>query len=78
MLDKERNKHARACARSRTRAPTYRQICNTYCFSTAKMIRELVSVLRYTYIALLFCTTVTRVLAKSCAILVLTLLHFIF
>jgi hypothetical protein len=41
------NTHAGTCAH------THRQICNTYCFSTATMIRESASVLRYTYIACL-------------------------
>ena len=39
---------------TRTRAHT--QICNNYCFSTATMIRERASVLRYMYIACLFLT----------------------
>ena len=52
MLDKKAtcaHAHVHAHARqahARTRAHT--QICNIYCFSTAKMIRELASVLRYT------------------------------
>ena len=45
MLDKQGYMHARA--------RTHRQICNTYCFSTATMIRERSSVSRYTYIACL-------------------------
>ena len=36
-------------------ARTHTQICNTYCFSTAKIIRVRASVLRYTYIACLVC-----------------------
>ena len=36
-----------------TRARAHAQICNTYCFFTAIMIREHASVLRYTYIACL-------------------------
>jgi hypothetical protein len=50
-----------ACTRPRSRVPkctharsrTHRPVRNTYCFSTAKMIRERTSVLGYTYIALL-------------------------
>jgi hypothetical protein len=42
--------HARMHARAHT------QICNTYCFSTATMIRERVSMLRFTYIACLVTT----------------------
>jgi hypothetical protein len=38
-------KHAHAC--------THRSISNTYCFSTATMIRETASMLRFTYIACL-------------------------
>ena len=38
MLDKQGDTHAHA------------EICNTYCFSSATMIRERASVLRYTYI----------------------------
>ena len=37
--------HARSVARAHT------EICNTYCFSTTKMIRERASVLPYAYIA---------------------------
>ena len=43
MLDKQGYMHAR----------THRQICNTYCFSTATITRERASLLRYTYIACL-------------------------
>jgi hypothetical protein len=43
--------HKRACTHTHTH--THIQICNTYCFSTAKIIRERASVLRYTYIACL-------------------------
>ena len=45
MLDKE--------GYPRARAHTHRRICNTYCFSTAEVIRESTSMLRYTYIACL-------------------------
>jgi hypothetical protein len=38
MLDKQGDTHAHA------------EICNTYCFSSATMIRERASALRYTYI----------------------------
>ena len=50
------NAHALAYASTRPGIHTYalartrRQICNTYCFSTAKMICERASVLRYTYV----------------------------
>ena len=48
---------ARACTCpgvwARTRARPHRKMCSTYCFSTATMIRESTSVLRYTYIACL-------------------------
>ena len=40
-------------ARARAHTHTHTQICNMYCFSTAKMTRERTSVLRYTYIACL-------------------------
>ena len=40
-------------ARILMQACTFRPITNTYCFSTATMIRERASMLRYTYIALL-------------------------
>jgi hypothetical protein len=52
MLDKQGYMHARFRAYIRTHgsARTHRPICNTYCFSTATMIRERASVLRYTYI----------------------------
>jgi hypothetical protein len=59
MLDKKGYMHARTCTRlrgraqARRRARTHAQICNMYCFSTAKMTRERASVLRYTYIACL-------------------------
>ena len=41
-------------------------ICNSYCFSSATMIRERVSILRYTYIACLVVVVVAdvRMLAK--------------
>ena len=38
---------------ARTHAHTRRPISNTYCFSTATMIRESASMLRYTYIVCL-------------------------
>jgi hypothetical protein len=50
---------ARACTRPRTkaharkRARTHTQMCNIYCSSTATMIRERASLLRYTCIAYL-------------------------
>ena len=61
MLDKKGYTHAHAHVhavghkhqRPRARAHTHTQICNMYCFSTAKMTRERTSVLRYTYIACL-------------------------
>jgi hypothetical protein len=45
-ISKTADTHART--RPRSRAPTQRQICNTYCFSTATMICESASLLRYT------------------------------
>jgi hypothetical protein len=48
-LDKQGYMHARICARPL--ALTHGQICKIFCFSTAKMIRERASTLRYTYIA---------------------------
>ena len=45
--------HAHAPNHPRARAHTHRQICNTFCFSTATMIRELASMLRLMYIACL-------------------------
>jgi hypothetical protein len=38
---------------TRTRAGIHTQICNIYCFSTATMIRERASLLRFTCIACL-------------------------
>jgi hypothetical protein len=50
--------HAQACTHtaghSRTRTHTDRPISNTYCFSTAIMIRERLSVLRCTYNSFVF------------------------
>ena len=49
--------HAHACTRLRalslslSLSHTHTQICNTYCFSTATVVRELASALRYTCIA---------------------------
>jgi hypothetical protein len=59
MLDCQDYMHICACTRPRARihicthahACTYRPISNTYCFSTATMLRERSSLLRYTYIA---------------------------
>jgi hypothetical protein len=55
MLDKQG--YTRACTRPRAPIPTHTpiqtQIYNTYCFSTAKVIRERASVLRHTQIACL-------------------------
>ena len=53
--------HVCACTRPRARVPTrtharahmHTQTSNIYCFSTATMIREHVSILRYAYIACL-------------------------
>jgi hypothetical protein len=55
--------HLCACTRPRALAPTHthartrthtdRQTCNIPCFSTATVIRERASLLRYTYIACL-------------------------
>jgi hypothetical protein len=50
MLDNEGYMHTHARVRTlHARTHTHRQIHNTYCFSTATMIRERTSVLRYTY-----------------------------
>ena len=65
MQDKQDYMHTRACirlltranarmrARARTHTHTHAQMCNIYCFSTATMIRDFASVLRYTYIVCL-------------------------
>jgi hypothetical protein len=51
--------HVRACtlphapAHALMHAQPHTQICNIYCFSTATMIRETASLLRYTYIVYL-------------------------
>jgi hypothetical protein len=47
--------HAHSHALGKTRPPphTHRQICNTYCFSKAIIIRKRASVLSYTYIVCL-------------------------
>jgi hypothetical protein len=54
MLDKQDYTHAQAHApgylHKQVRAHTHTQIYNTYCFSTAKIIIESASLLRYTYI----------------------------
>jgi hypothetical protein len=42
--------------RSGSRACKHAQMCNIYCFSTATVIREHASMLRYTYI---FCLVIT-------------------
>jgi hypothetical protein len=47
MLVRQGYMHACACTH------THRPISNTYCFSTATMIREHASILRYTYIVYL-------------------------
>ena len=49
--------HAHTQHSTRTKARTHTQICNIYCFSTATMIRERASVLRFTYIVCLVITT---------------------
>jgi hypothetical protein len=53
MMDKQgyTRMHTLTHPRTHARARTHRPICNTYCFSTATVIREHVSLLRYTYIA---------------------------
>jgi hypothetical protein len=59
VLDYQDYMHLCACTRPRALEPTsmhartHIPITNTYCFSTAKMIRERASVLRYRYIACL-------------------------
>jgi hypothetical protein len=45
--------HARAHASARAHKHIHTQICNIYCFSTATMIHEHASLLRYTYIVCL-------------------------
>ena len=67
ILDKQGYIHARVCASPSTRTPTrtharartHRQICNSYCFVTATMIRERASMLRYTYIVCIFSESVS-------------------
>ena len=58
MLDKQgytrTRPHAGAPTRMQAGGRTHKQICNTYCISTATTIRERASVLLYTYIACLF------------------------
>ena len=55
MLDKQGYMYARTYMPTRpgtrTNASTHTKMCNTYCFSTATMIRERASMLGYTYIA---------------------------
>ena len=52
--------NSRAPTRAQTNTHTHTEICNTYCFSMATMIRKRVSMLRYTYIAaLVFCLIFT-------------------
>jgi hypothetical protein len=57
MLDKQDYTHAHAHTNapghSHTHARAYTDKCNTYCFSTATVIREHGTLLRYTYIACL-------------------------
>ena len=67
MLDKQGYMHARSCdlAHARTRAQTHIQICNIYCFSMAKIIRERASMLSYTYIVLFRILHVTQHSAQS-------------
>jgi hypothetical protein len=50
-----RASHTPTCPSTRTNARAYAhtQICNTYCFSTATMIRKSISLLRFTYIVCL-------------------------
>jgi hypothetical protein len=42
--------HTLPVTRTRARPHAHTQVCNTYCFSTATMIRERASLLLYTYI----------------------------
>ena len=59
LLDKQGHSRSRVCtrldthARARARTHAHTQICNTYIFSTAKMIRERASILSYTHPACL-------------------------
>ena len=51
-----KRQRARAHTHARTRTHTHThtlKICNTYCFSTAKIVRRQASMLRFTYIACL-------------------------
>jgi hypothetical protein len=68
MLDKQGYTHAQSHTTGHPHAHvgthTHRQIRNTYCFSTATIIRERGSVLRYTYI---FCLVfLSRLSIKIC------------
>ena len=65
--------HARAC--------TDRQMCNTYCFSTATMFRERATMLRYTYIGCLVDIrkgTLLWKLQKLCVLKLYRLQYFCF
>ena len=67
MLDKQRytrarafthpraraHPHARMHARARAHTHTHTEICNIYCFSTATIIHERASILRYAYVVCL-------------------------
>ena len=61
MLDKQGYMHVRVCSRPHARLPTrtHGPVINTYCFSTATMIRERASVLRYTNVACLVVSLAT-------------------
>jgi hypothetical protein len=58
------NAYAHASEHPHARTQTRRQICNSYCFSTT-MIRNLASMLRYTYSS---CLTITVVECVYCAV----------
>ena len=65
--------HAHAPGQPYSRACPYRQICNTYCSSTAIMIRERALVLRCTYIACLV-WIVCDIFCKNSGVLVCILM----
>jgi hypothetical protein len=58
-----------------TRAYTHRHVSNTYCLSTARMIRERASVLRYTYIVCLvhykLTASLKQLLRRRCTLFML-------
>jgi hypothetical protein len=71
VLDKQGHSRSRVYtrldthARARAHTQTHTQICNTYTFSTAKMIRERASMLHYTHIACL-----VHVIGTACGVVI--------